>query len=87
MDFGFGMRVRTLRAVHGVSQKALADITGVPNTNLSDIETGKMLPSADWDTRIRAALGWTPAVDAALEALVVALGLGEQPVEGTEEAA
>jgi transcriptional regulator with XRE-family HTH domain len=85
MDFGTGLRV--VRAVRGMSQRQVREITGIDPRYLSEIETGKIFANPEWDARIRAALGWTPAVDAALEALVVALGLGEQPVEGTEEAA
>jgi DNA-binding XRE family transcriptional regulator len=69
----FGTRMRVLRAVLGLSQKNLAEVVDIPNTNLSDIETGRVMPAEAWDQRIRAALGWTPAVDAALDALAVAL--------------
>lgn len=69
----FRTRMRALRAVQGISQKGLAEQTGIPNTYLSDIETGKSFPNPEWEARIRAALGWTPEVDAALEALGAAL--------------
>lgn len=83
----FGRRMRALRAVSGISQKGLAEATGIPNTNLSDMETGKALPNAEWEHRIRAALGWTPAVDAALDALAVGLGMAHGTAEGGQEAA
>jgi transcriptional regulator with XRE-family HTH domain len=70
----YGTRVRVLRAVHGISQGDLADRTGIVQTYLSHIETGKLMPSIPWDRAIHAALAWTPAADAALEALAEAVG-------------
>jgi len=70
----FRVRLRTMRAVQGVSQRSLEKLTAIPNTYLSDFETGKSYPNADWDQRIREALGWTPEVDAALDQLAAALG-------------
>lgn len=81
MDFAimdFATRMKTLRAIRSLSQADLAEITTIPKFDLSKIETGKMLPSELWDRWIRAALGWTPAVDVALEALAAALGGGKE---------
>ncbi len=64
MDFASSLR--TMRAVRNLSQLELAGLTGIPNTYISDMERGKVLPSADWETRIRKALDWTPATDAML---------------------
>ena len=69
----YSAKVRVLRALRGVSQLDLAIITDIPNTYISNIETGKMLPSESWDRAIRLGLGWTPAVDAALDALEAAM--------------
>jgi len=69
----YACKVKVLRTMRGWSQGDLARACGIGNFDLSKIETGKMLPSEAWDRRIRAALGWTPAVDAALDALAVAL--------------
>jgi len=69
----FATRMRALRAIRGISQKGLAEIIDIPNTYLSDIETAKAIPNPDWERRIRAALGWTPEVDAVLDALADAL--------------
>ncbi len=69
----YATKVKVLRTVRGLSQADLADVTGIANFDLSKIETGKMLPSEDGERRIRVALGWTAAVDAALDALAAAL--------------
>jgi len=69
----YATKVKVLRSVQGWSQGDLARACGIANFDLSKIETGKMLPSEAWDQRIRSALGWTPAVDAALDALAEAL--------------
>jgi transcriptional regulator with XRE-family HTH domain len=71
----YAMRMRLLRVARGWTQGDLADVSGLPNFDLSKVETGKMLPSPEWDRLIRVALGWTPEVDAALDALAAALGL------------
>ena len=78
----YATKVRVLRALHGISQIELGVITGLANFDLSKIETGKMLPSESWDRAIHTGLGWTPAVDAALDALEKAVA-----VPATEEAA
>lgn len=69
----YACKVKVLRTMRGWSQGDLALACGIANFDLSKIETGKVLPSEAWDQRIRAALGWTPAVDAALDALAEAL--------------
>lgn len=71
-------RLRMMRARMNMSQRELSDETQVERSILSRLETGDILPSPDMDRRIRAALGWTPQVDAALDALAEALGLCEQ---------
>ncbi|NLD44871.1 MAG: helix-turn-helix transcriptional regulator [Chloroflexi bacterium] len=72
----FNVRLRILRAAHNFSQAQLGEIAGIDTKFISHVETGKMLPSPEWEQRIRAALGWTPAVDAALDALAAALAQG-----------
>lgn len=74
----YATRVKVLRTAQGLSQAELAEASGIANFDLSKIETGKMLPSEAWEQRLRAALGWTPEVDAALEALAEALAAGRE---------
>ncbi|MEL6203066.1 MAG: cupin domain-containing protein [Pseudomonadota bacterium] len=45
MDLELGMRLRSVRARVGLSQRALAKKVGVPNSTISLIESGKMNPS------------------------------------------
>ncbi|MCV6585000.1 MAG: cupin domain-containing protein [Marinibacterium sp.] len=44
-DLALGLRLRTLRERAGLSQRALAKKSGVPNSTISLIEAGKMNPS------------------------------------------
>ena len=44
-DLTLGLRLRTLRERAALSQRALAKKTGVPNSTISLIESGKMNPS------------------------------------------
>jgi len=59
-----------LRQARGLTQEQLAEKTGIPNTYLSLMETGKVVPAGEWDIRIREALGWTPIADASLAELL-----------------
>jgi transcriptional regulator with XRE-family HTH domain len=54
----FSTKLRVMRAMRGMSQLELSKATGIPNTYLSDFETGKTLPTPDVETRIREALDW-----------------------------
>lgn len=62
-------RMRQIRQLRNLTQEQLAEKTGIPNTYLSLMESGKVTPAGDWETRIREALNWTPDVDAKLDAL------------------
>jgi len=76
--FEFGPALRVLRAARGMSQMETASAARIDAKFISHIETGKMLPSEAWEQRLRAALGWTPEVDAALDALAEALAAGRE---------
>ena len=54
----FGTKVRVMRVVRNMTQRDLAQVSGVENTDLSRVETGKMLPSPEMERRIRLALRW-----------------------------
>lgn len=62
-------RLKTLRTMRNLTQEELAAKSGIPNTYISLIETGKVIPAGDWDSRLRAALNWTPEIDAQLDQL------------------
>ena len=66
----FGTKLRTLRTLKKLTQLELADLTGVPYTHISMIETGKMLPGAHYEKQIKTALDW-PADEAAFDVLTV----------------
>lgn len=40
-----GQRLRDLRVKRGLTQKALAELAGIPHTHVSSIERGLMLPN------------------------------------------
>jgi len=65
----FGAQLRTMRAARGLSQKELAKLTGIPDTYISGMETGKTLPNPDWKKKLREALGWDEYTDKAFEIL------------------
>lgn len=70
----FGTKVKALRAVRGMgNQSELAEAAGLSTWTISWVETGRLLPTPEVEQAIRRALGWTPAVDAALEILEAAL--------------
>lgn len=54
----YGKQLRIMRIVRGMSQVEVEDATGIPNTRLSLLETGKSLPNVEWAAAIKAALGW-----------------------------
>jgi DNA-binding XRE family transcriptional regulator len=70
-----GRRMQVLRAARQISQSTLAETLGVNRNVIWQVESGQMLPGAELEATIREALGWTPEVDAALDALAAALGL------------
>jgi len=51
-----GQRVRELRTKRRLTQKALAEAAGIPQTHVSAIETGVMLPSLITVIRLAIAL-------------------------------
>jgi transcriptional regulator with XRE-family HTH domain len=60
-------RLKTLRTMRNLTQEELAALSGIPNTYISLIETGKVIPAGEWDARLRLALNWTPEIDAQLD--------------------
>lgn len=69
MGFRFGRQLRIMRAARGLSQKDLAKLTSIPNTYISEMERGKLLPGLDWEARIRDALDWPEDSDEAFAIL------------------
>ena len=63
-----GKAVRVMRAVRGISQKALAAQIGVNGVVLWQVENGS-LPREYVQQQLRVALRWTPEMDAALDVL------------------
>jgi XRE family aerobic/anaerobic benzoate catabolism transcriptional regulator len=53
----FGQRVRELRTKRRLTQRALAEAAGIPQTHVSAIELGVMLPSLITVIRLSIALG------------------------------
>ncbi len=59
-------RIRMLRLMRNLRQEDLARMSGVPNTIISQIESRAQ---ETYEQRLLDALGYTPALDANLEAL------------------
>lgn len=58
METKFGRQIRTLRAERDMSQAQLAEATGIPRTDISRFETGRMIPTTEEVARIKVALNW-----------------------------
>lgn len=54
----YGSFVRAVRQARGLTQRELAEISGVHQSNLSAIESGRRLPSADTLNRLLVACGF-----------------------------
>jgi DNA-binding XRE family transcriptional regulator len=65
----FKDKLRTIRAVRDVTQGQLAAGLGLNPSIIGKLETGDVKPSQDLEARIRQALDWGQAEDAALEML------------------
>jgi len=65
----FGVQLRTMRAVRGVSQLELARVVEIPNYHISLFESGNMLPSPGIVDRLRIALRWDQQADEGLRLL------------------
>lgn len=63
-------RLSLLRKMRNLTQEELASKTGIPNSYISRMETGKIIPAGEWEDRLRNALNWTAEVDAQLDSLV-----------------
>ena len=61
MSFDVGTRLRTLRQIHGLSQRELAKRTGVTNGMISLIEQGRVSPSVSSLTKVLDGLPMTLA--------------------------
>lgn len=77
MDFATQLRV--MRAARGLSQIDLAQRVGIPSKYISDLETAKVLPNTDWESRIREALAWPADADTAFAILAGENGNGHHP--------
>lgn len=55
------MDIRTLRRRAGLSQRQLADLTGIAQPNISAYESGRLVPSAATLTRIEEATSVRPS--------------------------
>jgi transcriptional regulator with XRE-family HTH domain len=73
MAMTFGMKTRVMRQIRNMSQQDLMDEAGTHRMIIWQLESDQVQPAQDMAYRIRKALGWTPAVDRALDALGVAL--------------
>lgn len=66
----YAAQLKTMRQARGLTQEELAAKTGIPNTYISVMETGKIIPAGEWEAKLREALQWTPDTDALLGELL-----------------
>ncbi|MCU0503169.1 MAG: helix-turn-helix transcriptional regulator [Anaerolineae bacterium] len=66
----YAAQLKTMRQARGLTQEELAAKTGIPNTYLSMMETGRIIPAGEWEAKLREALEWTPDTDALLGELL-----------------
>jgi len=64
-----GPQIRVMRAVRGISQRELAQASGIVGRDLSLIETGKILPTARTEAAIKRGLRWPAQADVAFAIL------------------
>jgi transcriptional regulator with XRE-family HTH domain len=75
----FATKLRTMRQIRNMSQVELAELSGVPNSRISDMESHKVVPVGEWETRLKAALNW-PTDESAFEALLSAVSGQDTPI-------
>jgi transcriptional regulator with XRE-family HTH domain len=82
----YGTFIRRIRTSRGLTQAQLAEVAGIPQPNLSAIERGHRLPSADTLNRIVVACGYELAAVAGERRLFCDLpAAGWFPDEGDPE--
>ena len=59
----FGMKVRVLRAIKGITQSELGEMLDIEPKVISYIETGKLLPTNRQEEQLRTVLEWGGVVD------------------------
>ena len=67
MDFATTLKL--LRALRHMSQVELARAAGVAPNCMSYLESGKILPGPEWESRLLDALGYQPEMEPMLIAL------------------
>ena len=67
MDFAHNLK--TMRIMRELTQAELANKAMTSQAFISHIESGKLLPSPDLETRLRKALGWSDLEDEAFAIL------------------
>ncbi len=65
----FATTLKLLRTLRRMSQIDLAKAAGVAPACISYLETGKVLPGPDWESRLLNALGYQPEMGPMLVAL------------------
>lgn len=66
----YAAQLKTMRQARGLTQEELSAKTGIPNTYLSMMETGRIIPAGEWEAKLREALQWTPDTDTLLGELL-----------------
>lgn len=76
----YATKLRVMRTIRGLQQREVEELAGLPQTLITAIETGKVLPSDDYDRRLREAVAWPP--DELAERAFAILETGVDPENG-----
>lgn len=85
MDKGFGEVLRARREGMGLTQRQLAALVGVDDSNFCHYERGETVPCGEVLSRLTGIVGELPAVEISVEGKSV--GAGDQPWVGKKGAA
>ncbi len=69
----YGAFVRSVREARAMTQRELAEVSGVAQTNISAIENGRRIPSADTLNRLVVACGFELSATAGARTIFCAL--------------
>ncbi len=65
----YGQKLRIIRAMYGLTQEELAQLTGIPREVVSGLENDHITPSDYYRRRIEAGLGWPKFAEQAFSLL------------------
>jgi len=65
----YGQKLRIIRAMHGLTQDEVAQLTGIPREVISGLENDHIAPSEHYRRKIESGLGWPTFAEQAFSLL------------------